>query len=448
MGIGRQLPILCIRGSIANLTMANLDEAERWEAERLTKQICDHEEMQAKRQAVNKMLARTIGQDYRDDRAVADEEYQIAVWRGVVNILYHRKYDFRCTVCQSSHYITTRGKPALIDYQREQCPHCGMTIVADPGEIGPDGKPLSGLEEGQVISHDDFQASYAHFGYDHVTGSIPRAPVARSPIEYIVGSKMHEDPYSIIDDPIQMKRFFGEYVWNYFRQQIKENKRAEETTVSKIVGRADEIIVGELLALCEKLKIEYADAGKSGTTLCAICLAGVQTPPEFTVELVLLRQRAADAAVTMRISGNEIVVLENSNAGNLTSVSSKKKYATYQENGSGGDDDDGATFSISHVAFRTIGGVRMDQEDHVATIETNDVMEAIRGALPEGDCRRIFDIESGLGSEYELFSGTYGDSAPRKIHIAKHLGITPRAVGAYRDTIKLQMLAHGLVPCG
>jgi len=447
MGIGRQLPILCIRGSLANITMAKLSNEEKWEAECLTKQICDHEEMRIKRQAVNKRLARTIGQDYRDDREIADEEYQIAVWRGVVNILYHRKYDFRCTICQSSHYTTTRGKPALIDHQREVCPNCGMTIVADPGEIGPDGKPLSGLEKDQIISHEDFQASYAHFGYDRVTGIIPKAPTAKSPIEYIVGSKMHENPYSIIDDPIQMKRFFGEYVWNYFRQQIKENKRAEETIASKVSGRADEIIVSELFALCDRLKIEYANAGRSGTALCTLCLSGIQTSPEFTVELVLLRQRAINATVVIQISGNEISVLENQNAGNLTSVLSKKKYATYQENGSG-DDEDGTTFSISHVAFRTIGGIRMDQEDHVATIEANDVMEAIRDSLPEGDCRKIFDIESGLGLEHKSFSSTYGDSSPKKIHIAKYLGITPRAVSIYKDTIKVQMLAHGLVPCG
>ena len=89
----------------------------------------------------------------------------------------------------------------------------------------------------------------------------------------------------------------------------------------------------------------------------------------------------------------------------------------------------------------------MDQDDHVAAIETSDTMTAIRESLPEGHCQSVFDIDSGSGDEYSRFSGEYGDREPKKCHIAKFLGITPRAVSIHREIIKVQCLAHELGPC-
>jgi predicted Zn finger-like uncharacterized protein len=245
MPIDRQVPMLCLRGSIANITMANIAEEEREHINTLTKQIAEHPELQPKRNSIIRGFAATIGADYRDDKAVADNEYYIAIWRGVVNLFYHRKYTFACKACQSSHYVTTRNKLALIDRQRVPCPNCLHVEIDEVGELNEDGEPISGFAKEQFVKLSEFRKVIKQLD------SSQKVPTCRSCIKYIPGDKFYEDPDSIINDPDQIRKFFGEYAWNYCRQHIKENQRSEhKKTPRKIVGRADEIIYQELLALC------------------------------------------------------------------------------------------------------------------------------------------------------------------------------------------------------
>jgi hypothetical protein len=101
---------------------------------------------------------------------------------------------------------------------------------------------------------------------------------------------------------------------------------------------------------------------------------------------------------------------------------------------------------ITQLSYRTVGGGRMDQEDHVALVDTIDVMEAVRAALPDGTCKAVFDIDSGQGDIYEEFCKKYGDRAPHKCYIAEFLGIAQRTVGLCRDQIRIHCYNHGLEP--
>jgi hypothetical protein len=109
-------------------------------------------------------------------------------------------------------------------------------------------------------------------------------------------------------------------------------------------------------------------------------------------------------------------------------------------------DDDGKSFTISQVSYRTVGIERMQQEDHVTTIDTSDVIEAVRASLPDGECKQVFDIWAGRGQTYIEFSEEFGDGRACINHIARHLKITTRAVNQHKETIKVNMLAHGMMP--
>jgi hypothetical protein len=103
-------------------------------------------------------------------------------------------------------------------------------------------------------------------------------------------------------------------------------------------------------------------------------------------------------------------------------------------------------YTIAQISYRTVGGSRMDQDDHVLMVDNNDVLEAVRAALPDGTCKAVFDIDSGQGNTYEQFSERYGDATPRKCHMAVFLGVAHRTIGQCREQIKIHCFNHGLEP--
>jgi len=442
MPLLRQLPELLIRGSIANVTMASLSDAERRKAGEITEQIINHPEMQAKRHAFARELAATIGADYRDDRLIADNEYAIAIWRGVVGIIYHKKYDFHCRACGSSHWMTERGLPKPIDRQYESCPNCKQMRVETPGDT--ELVPGTYITKAQYKDICDNQVPFKPQGeYGWVEQNIP---TCSSPIDYIPGDFAHDNPWKILDSVQQMVRFFGEYVWNYFRQQLAENQRKEHNKKKvKITAPADEIMYKELIMLCKKMRLDHSvDDYFNDDRQYVVYLQGNLTPPEFTVEYLLLQQRALDAGITIEAHDDRICVLRDASAPLLESTISLAEHVLMQEEGVQDGDDN--VFTIQQVHYRTMEGVNMDQEDHVQCVESSDVMTAIRCALPDGDCQVVFDIDSQTGPHYTAFSEMFGDKKPKKTHIAQFLGTTTRQIGLHRDNIRGQCLIHNMVP--
>lgn len=430
MPLQRQLPKLCLRGSIANITMAGITEDEREEIDRMVRKIVNNPDMQSKRANIIRGFQATIGWDFKDDRTIADQEYHIAVWRGVVNLFYHRKYSFRCQACNSSYYMTKRSKLAPIDRQQLKCPNCNAIQVDDPGE--------SELTKGLFLPYEEFQALC-----DNYTDG-QQAPTCQSPIEYIPGEKCYDNPEAIVDDPVQLSKFIGEYAWNYCRQQIAENERAEHRKAPrKIVGRADDIILQELLAICKKMKLDhFYEPDNIDDKAYDVYIVGLLTPPEFSVELALLRKRALSHEIQIVTTSNSVRVLKNSSAHSITGKVSMPEHVMYQEE----NDDEENGFTMKQIGYKTVEGARMDQDDHVQVVDTIDVMNAVRVSLPDGTCKAVFDIDSGQGQVYCDFSDRFGDGPPKKCHMAEFLGVPHRSIGICREQIKIHCLSHGLQP--
>jgi hypothetical protein len=425
--------------------MKNLTSEEKKTVEKLLEKITRHPELAPHRTEFANTLSHTIRGDYYDDSKAADQEFQISIFRAIVELLYHRKYSYKCNSCQSSTYITQRGKPTPINRQTDHCPNCNKIEVENPGDTD--------WKIGEFVDQDEFQASYANFT------DLDKSPKAKSPILVIPGEKKYSDPQKILNDDKQLQRFFKEFIWNYHRQILNENKRKKhKQKPTEIKGPADLIIIEEILSAIEKLKIECLfDSNEKPTNGWYIIRALLlKTPPEFSISLQEIVNKSENYGVHAKITHNEIWIQATSDAPIIKATISKPEYVKFQD----GKSDDDSTDVVSQISKTLTGGVIMYPEHHVTVIDGQDQFDAVRQRLPEGDCKKVFDIYAGRGKIYYEFSQPkvpkdgmnenenygFGDGDPKISHIARFLKIQPRAVKKYRETIKIVMMALGMTP--
>jgi hypothetical protein len=352
--------------------------------------------------------------------------------------------------------MTKRGKPKPIDRIQDVCPNCHCVEVEDPG-VG------TGLSKGQFLTMEEFQESYKSMP----SGLGWRAPQAKSTIDPVAGNKKYDEPQKIIEDPRQLRKFFGEFVWNYFRQQINENKRKEHRKEPvSMMGDTDYLVTMEIISLCNEREIDYNFCFKTQPRdgKYTIRILGLMTPPEFTAEFAQLKARAALLGVPIVVTPSTIEVALAPDAPPLPiqvkydkddpeKIVDRWQIKVYRpehvsvlDNFACVSEEQDSDFTISQISYRTVGGERMDLEDHVTSVDNDEVMRAIRESLPDGDCKDVFDIISGQGETYVRFSEEYGDGQAAVNHIATFLGITTRAVNQHKQTIHHHCLANNFVP--
>jgi len=429
MPIVRQMPKLYLRGSLVNITMSQISEDERQKVHNLVTYVSNHKEMVRHRAEIMKQFRVTIGGDYADDSTAAELEYQIAIWRGVINLFYHRDYTFKCEACQQTQYLTKRGKAKSIDQQLMCCPSCNKVKIAEKGNL---------TTEEQFIDYDDYRLLLEE-GY---SGS-----KIISPIQPIPGERKYENPEAIVNDPKQLKKFFGEFAWNYFRQHLKENKRQEHKKIPQLIsGRPDYIISEELASTCSQMNIDYNCAKEDSHY--AFHILGMQTPPEFSIEFSKIKEKAIRHGVLLGIDNNTISIQitdESSCQDELEAVVIRPEHVTVLDNQLSVTEDEGGS-TLDQIGHRFVEGQKMILEDHVSVIEAEDALSTIRKSLPKGLCQQVYDVLIQNGEVYESFSDRFGAGDPKINHMAEFFGITIRAVNDFRDQIKLVCLSHGLTP--
>jgi hypothetical protein len=449
MPVLRQMPELFLRGALANQTMRNLTSEQKEHAGELVKMIVNHPEMTGHKTEFITALAVTIGADYRNDRSIAEEEFYLAVWRGVIQLFYHRSYSYECNSCNEVEYITKRGKPKAMDRQYPVCPNCSSVKIKSQGD--------SKWKPGKFVNYGEFQESYKYFTPDM------QSPEFITPIKVILGEKRYANPEMIINDKIQLKKFFGEFVWNYYRQQISENKRKEHNqTPKEIYGPADEITVELVISLCNKYKISYTYYKEMNPEngWYQIGIRVLQTTPPFSIALIDIVNQSKKHNVEIQIDALSIKIKSNSLSPLIGTTISKPEHVLYTD-GVYDSETSSNELAINQTCRNFTGGNAMDYDNHEVTIETKDNVEHVRSMLPDGHCKQIFDIFTERGDNYHKFSAPkllpgekpmrgqtygYGDGIAKNAHIAKFLGISPRAVNQHKEIIKHVMLAHGMVP--
>ena len=426
MGLVKQLPALLLRGSLANVTMKNLTEFQKQEVERVMTRVSSHPMIEQHKNGVISKFRNTIGNDYFD-KSVAENEFQIAIWRATVELLYHQKYSFYCSACGSKTKRTNAGRIRLIDRQEIPCPSCNKVYVEDPG----DTNLIIGY-----MDFDEFQNNYKNIS------QFAKAPKCSTTIKYH-GTKKYSDEQieTILNDDTQLAKFFTEFIWNYFRQQIKENRWKEQRKIETITGSADKIIFLELANVCKDFNLEFT--ANTDHQYYSINLNGLKSPPEFSAIFANYLKKASDNKVSIRFCNKCIKILVDSSTNQISADISKLEQVVML--GEFGEDNAKDQF-ISQISFKTVKGVKMDLEDHVEKIDFSDTITAIRESLPDGPPRTIFDIYANVGKSYQEFLEKFGDVKPQKNHIAKFLGVTTKVVGQYIDNIRIQCLVHGLGP--
>jgi hypothetical protein len=501
MAVVRQLPELYLRGSLATITMAGLTDKEREEAQALTLDIAFSSEMASHRIGMINELKNTISADYKDE-SVGESEYIIAIFRGVVDILHHHRYSFCCTACGQTTYTTKQGRIKQIDRMQAPCPNCRCVRVTKPGDTD--------LKADQILTIEQFQKSYEHhtdiaglicgepivklaiqhgqeatmeidkdktckikanclllppevtvlmlghiqearrkgltvtFKDDMITLSGQHAaPEMTTTIVPIKGEKKYPDPYAILNDPIQKKKLFGEYVWNYFRQHINENERKTHSKVMQTITGTAGIVFGEsIAAFLELHKVHHTFSldEKHGQKVCSIAVRCLELPPEITIEIVGIIQEARSKNAKVTFTSTEIMLTGGDSS--TTEKSRKERVAVLESTARIESDVD----TLDSVGHRTVGGARVNQDDHEQNVDLSDALLNVKSVLQDGVQQSVLMILSQQGEIYKRFSDRYGDGQAKQNHMAEFLGVPTKTISTTMDKIKVLCIAKGLTP--
>lgn len=435
----RQLPQLYLRGSIANETMKNLPPQERQEISGLVEKLTDSPLLAGHKHEFISQLGRTIGCDYREDSSTAIAEYQIAIWRALIYLRYHSDYAYQCENCKATEYKTHQQSMKTFDRRYPTCPNCSKVKII--------------LGSGQFKNN-----SFAYFEevQNHIRSNPDRTIKHTSPIVAAKGKAKITNWQEILNDPNQLYKFFGEFIWNYFRQHLRENEirlhKAEPTIIS---GPADLIAAEEIVSLLKKNKIEY-NYQKAANPYNGYYTVGVRllvTHKNISDQLRCILNKYRLLNIQIIISENEIKIGQSNCATNTTASITSPQEVFVQTERIKANDDDVSIYEIVYDKVKLGGHM---QEDGIAEIESEDLVAVIRKSLPDG-ARNILDIITGNGEMYQKFSVYIERQStkdreildkshrlPSHLHMAKFLRVSNRQVNQWLSDIRIQCLAHNL----
>lgn len=429
----RQLPKIYLRGSIANVTMRGLSLAQRKEVERLTVEISNHPVLSGHRHMFMQQLGCTIGCDYASDRNNARQDYDIAIWRAVVHLLHHSNYDFICTSCTQTGYQSKTGQ--RIDFNRcyAVCPNCEQVQIEEPGD--------SSYTTDDLVAHSDFLATK-----DHLTTQGMEPPTCISPIESTGRVKKVTNPQQILDDPAQIKKFFGMFIWNYFRQIIRENSitthgKQQDTQVDV----ADQLLTKAIVGILKEYGIEHSyvveDNPRDGHY--RIYCNPLSLPLAASVKMLAIVSKVQNSApIRFSFDDKGLLISDLQGQAPLIQLDVACNDAVFLVgNTAESNNNDDSPDVISQIS----GGDM--QDDGINQIEANDRLSRIRSQLPVGTTREVFDLMSGTGESYSRFVDTFPDGynrsngIPRKSKMAEFLKCSAKDIKAHSVTIRHAMLA-------
>lgn len=435
----RQLAHLYLRGALTNETMKNLTEDEKRLAELVCEQVMDHEALTGHKNMFMTKLGTTIRCDY-SDRLMAQQEYRITIWRGVIYLLYHREYSYRCTACDATSYQSQRG--ALINFNRrwDRCPACKQYTIDNPGS--------SDLEEGSFIAGSDYEALLLD-----MTKLGQQPPTVCSCIEPIPGKKKVANPEQILNDPTQIKKFFGEFIWNYFRQSLKENKIPYHGKRTKqLCGPVDTIAVKCITQLLKIRKANFqCDPYSPVDGYFAVYCQPYGLDPELISELLELKDFVESYGGEIKIDGTEgnsyldnaILVKDLYGSAPLVELDIATNDQVQMITNSVSKDEDDEPDIVQQLE-------KPNMNHDIHEFEQDDTIAALRESLPEGDCRAVLDLITNRGETYKRFVEIYPNDVmanhgvPRQNRMAEFLGVSQKQIKVYRQTIHIQAVVHGI----
>lgn len=439
----RQLSEVFLRGALANVTMKNLTREERTRIEELMVTIGEHEVLAGHKQEFIYKLGSTIAADYHDSTNAAQEEFQIAVWRGIVHLLYHTDYQFECSLCHSTSFLSQSNRLTPFNRRFDFCPVCNCCLISEPCD--------SLFKTNDPLTQEEYMQVAERLQMEH-----KRPPLIKSCITAIQGAPKVEDPERILNDPEQLKKFFGSFIWNYFRQILLENPITKhQKRVIGLFGPADKIAADAINLLLIDIKAFHIYHGcpdrnqrypMKGSCYAINCDPLLVSPSDFYPRFWEIKERLSALGGDVAVSSNYIVVRDMQGQAPFSEFSaSVNSEVQIVNNVVGHRSDDGDSIDvISQLEDQHM------LEDSTNAVEMRETITHVQHCLPDGDCQAVFQLLSGSGPIYQDFVLQYPDTPrvnqgiPHKNRMAKYLGCTAKDIKQHQQTIGLQLIAHGL----
>lgn len=384
MSIVTQLPELYLRGSLANETMAHLTPEEQDKASQVMDHVVNHPEMQKHMRRYIRDMSTTIGGDYRD-REAAEQDYYVIIWRGVVMLYYHKKYEFECVQCGSRTFKNKSGNMAEMRHREPKCKNCG--------ETGPNGE---------------------------------------SPIRAIIVGERHPDPDSVIKDETQMSRWFSQQLANATRQQLRENPITTTTRTNTVTDYADKQIVRSIGSLLNSFKIGHQNVKiDANNSEAANIYFDVQACPSRVIgQLSVIRKEAQENGVVIKLEASGVTVERGPDCKSITQSVTEKVNVTMLTPSQRGPDAP-SPIEVPNEA----------EQDHVSKIVSDDFLATVDARLPSENCRAFRQIQCGEGPWYEKYLERFGDVKVSYKNIEELLGLSKKEFITVRTQVEALTMA-------
>lgn len=399
----RQLPELCgLRGSVVNETIRFLSPDQQAEVAKVTERIITSGILKDTIQRIGNDLSRTIGGDYsihEDGKSTTSQDAYIIIWKATAHLLFHRDYTFRCTHCNASSYKSPKSKIVKMDRRYISCPHCNHTV-----HNGQHVKFSKSLED------------------------------CESPITAISGSAKVEDPYAIISDPDQAKKYYAKYLNNMYRQMLNENSIAEDKSTTIVDGCADVMAVETIRCILNEHKIHHVYCSQSNPQNgCYIIQCNtICTKPEVTIKLCALASHYERYKVHIEADHKRIVVRDMVGDAPVIRVNLDVKEHISVVGQKIEADDDHATDNYYQDSDGADGPVSVDMEDTIKSIRDSLYPLA----------RDIYDIHLDRSDTIIIVKNSSG--VLYKSQICEALNCTAKQYDDAMSAIKIQMYRRSI----
>lgn len=434
MGRARQLPRLySLRGSLVKVTIANLSKQEQGVVNDIVNryfQLRSSGELQRHAKAFESACRETFGIDDEFDPAQA---LSIAVWRMTVYLLYHTDYTFKCGKCNATHRPTHRGAKTPINQQFAVCPVCNSVKIKTKGD--------SRWAVGSYVDDDE---------YTQYLLKSQNPAESTSPIEAIKGKRKSTlTPKDLLDNPERHMQLVKEFLWNGYRQDIKENKikqhASRTTTMFEPADKAALVELQHSIKRCSK-KFHVSNLDDR----YEVHVRTLSLKPEFTLAYHHLVEKYALYGIKIENDLARITVFKNSTAPSVefsvTTSEDVKVMSSY-----GGDEEGNLLVeTVSRSDDRSKESKRMLTDDGVDALESREAQLYVMESLPDGLAKQVWAICTHTGDEYKSFSQQYpyvdGGDQPKHIHLAEFFNVTTREIRQVMENIRMYCAALGYSP--
>lgn len=447
MSYERQLSKLYLRGSLVNVSMKEIDPQEKQLVELTFSNLINEPELERSKTKFIKRFNRTIRADYKDDVTTSEQDYLVALWRALVDLLVSRKINgFTCQNCKATSYQNKIG----LTIQFNQCYHispCCNRIMVGQEFKNPDECELPIIES------------------------------SRSPIFANKGERKYSD--EILADRQSLIKFVSKHISNYQQQVIKENQQQKYLTEKTVQVPASLSIISAFAAVLMKsgTNFEVKYKAPNGQLISTNLFHDIDNKEDILnrmlrdinsdyneyhiifdtffcgtddiISIMLILQNHSDCGIIHELHDDKIVITSNKNH----SVSMKKtfkekiKFTTGRTGvNTNGDDSEGLDNLVQ-------GGLAMlgFGDDHETQVEIKEIIHKVADNL--NDLSRIVWIlqvqSSGFMIDGELdrfheYATKYPGAKLNNTDLADYLGVSTRIVKRCKEEIETQCFFHGL----